>query len=62
MKSLYGLRFIMVSVLFLFHVGYPIGGSGSVCVSFFLILSGFVLAYSSCIKENHFDINNTIWC
>ena len=58
-NALYGLRYIMVSLLFLFHLNCLLGGMGAICVSFFLILSGFDIRYSNCFKAISFDWSNS---
>jgi len=45
-NALYGLRFVIISLLIMYHMGYPIS-AGVLSVTFFLILSGFVIGYSN---------------
>lgn len=45
-SSLDGLRFVVISLLVMFHMGYPVK-AGAMSISFFLILSGYVMGYSS---------------
>lgn len=52
--ALYGLRFVMISLLILHHLYYPLN-TGVLSVSFFLILSGFVIGYSNKKRNEEYD-------
>ncbi len=57
-KSLQGLRSLGILGIFLFHSGVLL--KGTFPVTFFFILSGFVIYYSYSSKINHFDIKENI--
>lgn len=56
-NSLFGLRFVIISSLIVFHMGYP-SITGALSVSFF-ILVGFIIGYSNYKKHMVFNLKNT---
>lgn len=54
-NTLNSLRFLAFTGVFFHHLNYP-GGVGSTCVTFFFILSGFVLAYKYSNEFKSLDV------
>lgn len=54
MTALYALRFFASIGIYLHHLNYPLG-TGTICVTFFFVMSGFTSAYSISKKECTLD-------